>query len=79
MISWDPWHSYEPDRTVREQDELARQDWERRLMYGTHVPVGRGFSLPEWEECPRHRYIAVDGLCGVCLLERKQLEERKAA
>ncbi len=72
-VSWDWTRDESWDKAELYEAEIRAADRER-VREGWVPPMG--FRRPVDPPCEVHGYGAVDGLCGVCLLE---LEARKAA
>ena len=76
MTSWD----YDDHYGETDSPAMRYQrgiDWRTRedMQFGTDTPDG--YRRPVQPVCKRHGYNAVDGLCGVCVLEAKA--DRRAA
>jgi hypothetical protein len=71
MPSWDydEWDADRPANRYQAEIDLAV----RERLYGQHET--QGWRRPVDPACELHGYGTVDGLCGVCVLEREAREE----
>ncbi len=70
MISWDWTRDESWDKAELYEYEIRAADRER-LREGWAPPMG--YRRPVDPPCERHGYGTVDGLCGICVLERDGL------
>lgn len=79
MVSWDDPYGDRFGSFYMDHDEqmLRVAELERRQTLGDHTMYG--YPRPVYPDCPKHHYQAVEGRCGVCVLEDKRIAERRAA